>query len=113
MSKLLTQNLPLIQFIATAKPKQAVALLKILTSDQIKVLAEISDNTINGRVDLTPVEKSRLRKYKIFLIHLASRKKSLKSKKTLLVRGVRALTLLLETVLPIVERLALGPASGP
>ena len=86
MSKLLTQNLPLIQFIATANPKQVVAVLRILTTDQIKVLAEISDNTINGRVDLTSAEKVRLRKYKVFLTHLASKKKSFKAKKMLLVR---------------------------
>jgi hypothetical protein len=105
MSKLLTQHLPLIQFIASAKPKQAIALLKILNPEQIKVLSEISENTIKGRVDLSDSDKARLRKYRVFLTQLASKRKSLSSKKNLLVRGVRALTLLLDIVLPVVERL--------
>ena len=106
MSKLLTQHLPLVRFIATATPKQAVALVKILSNDQIRVLSEISDNTINGSVDLSDVSKARLRRYKLFLTQLASKRKSLRSKKTLLRQGVKPLTLLLNTVLPILEALA-------
>ena len=105
MSKLLTQHLPLIKFIASAKPKQVIALLKILNPEQIKVLSEISENTIKGRVDLSDADKAQLRKYRVFLTQLASKRKSLSSKKNLLVRGVRALTLLLDIVLPVVERL--------
>ena len=93
MSKLLTDHLPLVRFIATAKPKQALAVLKILTNDQIRVLSEISDNTINGRVDLTDDAKVRLRKYKLFLTQLASKKKSIRTKKGLVLRGVKALKL--------------------
>jgi hypothetical protein len=111
MSKLLTRHLPLVRFIATADPKQAVAILKTLTNDQIKVLSEISDNTLNGHVDLSAASKARLRRYKLFLTRLASKKKPLRAKKTLLIRGVRALTLLLETVLPVVERLVLARIS--
>jgi len=105
MSLLLTQNLPLVKFLVTATPKQVTAVLKTLTPNQIKVLSEISNNTINGRVDLDAKEKAKLRRYKTFLTHLASRKTSLRSKKSLLVRGVKALGVLLEIVLPVVERL--------
>ena len=112
MSKLLTQHLPLVRFIATAAPKQAVALVKILTNDQIRVLSEISDNTINGSVDLSDVSKARLRRYKLFLTQLASKKRSLRSKKTLLRRGVRPLTVLLEILLPLLETLVTPAPAG-
>jgi hypothetical protein len=108
MSERLTRNLHLIQFIAAAEPKQVIALLKILTPDQIKTLTEISGNTLRGVLDLSDAEKLRLKKYKTFLISLASEHKSDRSKKTLLVRGIRALNLLLKIALPVVERIALA-----
>ena len=111
MPKKITRHIALVRFLTTAPPKQFAALLKILTPDQINALAEISHNTISRDIGLSKTNKRRLRKYTDFLVHLASHHKSISSKKSLLRRSVKALSVLLKVMLPAIETLMASVAT--
>lgn len=95
----LRENRHLLYILKDAKPSLRKELLRKATPEIIKTICEISHNTLKGHLKLTPKSKQILEKYKNKLRMLTSPKKSLKSKKNLIIQSGGFLTSLLGIVL--------------
>lgn len=88
MSVLLRRNAPLIKILSRAKPSALKAIVKDSDKSLIDTLCECSLNVLQGRVKLTPSQKSKLKRHKKTLRALAThRKLSLSKKKSMIQKG--------------------------
>lgn len=97
--KRLKENKHMLYILKDAKPSLRKELLKKASPEIIKTICEISHNTLKGNTKLSAKGKNILEKYKNKLRALISPKKSLKSKKKLIVQSGGFLPALLGVVL--------------
>ncbi len=71
------------------KPRERSAILAGVEDDIIKMLTEMTHNTLHGNVPLTRAQWQRLRKYKQMMRTLSSRSVPLHQKRSLLVKHQR------------------------
>lgn len=99
LPKRLKENKYLLYTLRKADPRLRKAIIKNSNSDFIKTLSEISLNLLNGNVEHTPHLKNQLKKYKKNLRCLACSKRSIKSKRNILVQKGGFIPILLGSIL--------------
>lgn len=97
--KRLKANKHMLYILKDAKPSLRKELLRKANPEIIKTICEISHNTLKGNSKLSSKGKKILEKYKNKLRILNSSKKSLKSKKKLIIQSGGFLPALLGVVL--------------
>lgn len=97
--KRLKENRHILYTLKSCKPGLRKEILKKASPEIIKTICEISHNTLKGNSKLSPKGKKILEKYKNKLRSLISPKKSLKSKKKLIIQSGGFLPALLGVVL--------------
>ena len=105
MSSLLQKNIPFIILVTSGDKKQTRAILSTVTDIQIRVLSEVAVNTLHGNIPLTIKSRDILKKHKTLIKGLSSRTLSIRTKKKLVLKHQKGLTVFLETVRPFIETL--------
>lgn len=96
----LKKNKHMLYVLKNANPKLRKAILMNASNDVIKTINEIAYNTLNSNNPISTQTKSKLKRYKKSLRCLACHKKSLSSKKKILVQqGNGFLPILIGTIL--------------
>ena len=85
--------------------KQRRGILQSADPALIKAICECALNVVKGNIPLTPTQKRRLSPHKNTLRSLADRKKSLKTKKRILIQKGGFLPLLLKAIVPTIASL--------
>jgi len=111
MSSCVGRNCGFLKSVAKSSKSQRRKLINGASADNIKAVAEIALNTLRGNVHLTPAQKTKLKRYKLKLRHLANKRLSAKHKKKLLVQNGGVLPLLVAPILSLIGGLA-GKAIG-
>lgn len=96
MSRLIKSNKKLLEFLATAPPKERKIILKNADKQLVHSICECVHNILRGNIPLTPAEKTKLKKRRTTLRKLVT-KKSLAHKKKILVQGGGSLVPLILT----------------
>lgn len=99
LPKRLKDNRFLLYSLYKANPNLRKAIIKHSNPGLIKAISEISLNTLKGNIATTPASKRKLQKYKNKLRCLACRKRSLNSKRRILVQEGGFLPTLIGTLL--------------
>jgi hypothetical protein len=95
MSARLKKNFALLQALVSATTKTRRAIIATSPDQLILAIAECVDNLLNGNVDLKRQEQKRLRKYRVILRQIASKKVKNNKKRATLIQHGGALPLLL------------------
>ena len=77
----------ILRILAKGKPSVVRAIINESKTDLINLLSQCALNILNGNVPLNKRHKRRLKKYVTGLRKLASKKTSLKSRKTIIQQG--------------------------
>ena len=105
MSKLLKKHASFFQLLSTTTSKlQKKVLLDTITQDQLKALTEITINLLKGNIPVTPIYKSKLKRYKKLYFLIANSSVSAKTKKRALCRQGQAISLLLKSVETVLKK---------
>ena len=83
----ITKHKDILGVLAKASPPLAKSIIKTAPPSLIKTLSEIAFNCLSGNLRITPVSKHKLRKLKKNFRILASRNKSISTKKRTLQEG--------------------------
>lgn len=86
MSDRLKAHAPYLHVLAKGSARQREGILRGANKELIYCLCECALNVLQGNVELHPMEKSRLKKYRKTLRDLASKKVSLGTKRKLLLK---------------------------
>ena len=105
MSQRIRKNITFLQLLLSTHRPQKKALLNTISTDQVKAIGEIALNILHGVIPLTAKQKKLLSRYKDTIRVIGHKKKSQRRKKTVLVKNIKALELLLKSVEPILKSL--------
>lgn len=94
----LQENKGFVELLLNSHNLQVEALLKSVNIKQTYLVCEIVLNILEGVLQLTPIAKTRLKKYKTIFRNLTKRRGSIKSKQKLIISNSKALLLLLKSV---------------
>ena len=86
--------------ITTTSVTQKKHLINIISSEQLKALVQIANNSLQHVLTVKPSKLVLLKKHKRFIRFLGDKSIGLKQKKTLLCRQGKALTLFLKSIEP-------------
>ena len=86
---------------------QRLGILKGADPKLIQAICECALNVVKGNIPLTPHQKRKLTPHKKVLRHLADKRKTLQSKKKILVQKGGFLPLLLSAIVPTIANLLL------
>lgn len=87
MSCRVERHVDLLRWLSQAKPAEIRSIIKSVDKDLLDTLCECGLNVLKGRVPLTPIQKSRLRRHKTGLRRLVQKSTPLKEKRALLQKG--------------------------
>jgi CHAD domain-containing protein len=87
MSAHLRRNATILKTISKATPSARKKLLKLADESLIRSICECCENTIKGRVKLSPIQKKRLLRHKRILRRLAKSGDNWKQKKKFIVQS--------------------------
>lgn len=105
MAKRLKNNLDELKVLKKAKPKLRKSFLEAADKDLICCIAECCHNILQGNVQLSPESKRRLKRHGNHLRQLASKRVSLRKKRSLLVQKGGFLPTLLVPILGVAASL--------
>ena len=83
----LKRNISTLRALTKFKPRLRQSVVENADDDLIKALSEIALNVLNGNLQLSAGEKERLRKYQKELRKLTEPRRSIKSKRRILVQS--------------------------
>lgn len=95
MSRLVIRNLDFLNSIAKSSGDIQIKLVKQATEDNIKSIQEIALNVLQGNLGLTNEEKNNLKKHKVLIRKLSSKKIGFKKKIYWLLQRIEILKYLL------------------
>ena len=81
------KNLPLLQYLASGKPRIVRAIIKEADPEVIKAICECAHNVLKGNVPLNKSQFTKLKRHRTHLHLLANKKVSQKRKKKVLQSG--------------------------
>ena len=88
--------------LANATPNAAKKIIESANRDVIKAISEISINTLNGVLKLTPSQRLKLKRYKNVMRKIGQKKIKMADRKKIIQRGRGLLPLLLKFALPMI-----------
>ena len=88
--------------LAKSTPAAAKKIIENANRDVIKAISELSLNTLNGVVKLTPSQKLKLKRYKTVMRKISQKRVNIGDRKKLLQRGRGVIPILLRYALPLV-----------
>lgn len=88
--------------LANSTPAAAKKIIENANRDVIKAISELSLNTLNGVVKLTPSQKLKLKRYKTVMRKISQKRIKIGDRKKLLQRGRGLVPILLRYALPLV-----------
>jgi hypothetical protein len=101
MSQRVRKNTEYLRLLTYTHRAQQIALVKSISSEQLKTICEIALNILEGIIPLKPSQKSVLSRYKNFIRLIGQKKGSQSSKKASLLKNIKALAVLLKSALPL------------
>ena len=103
--KRIKSNYHHLQVLKTAKPPLRKAIIKNCNSELVKSISECVLNVLNGNLNVTTCQKTRLRKLKNPLRALADKRVPISTKKRLINQQAGFLVPLLSAILPTIGSL--------
>ena len=91
-----------LMLLANATPNAAKKIIESANRDVIKAISEISLNTLNGVLKLTPSQRLKLKRYKNVMRKISQKKIKMADRRKIIQRGRSLLPLLLRFALPLV-----------
>ena len=88
--------------LANSTPAAAKKIIENANRDVIKAISELSLNTLNGVIKLTPSQKLKLKRYKTVMRKISQKRIKIGDRKKLLQRGRGLVPILLRYALPLV-----------
>jgi len=93
----ITRHIPYIELLAKPTSKrQAIALIKTASEEQINIISELALNLLHGRVDLTRHYKTLLKKDAPIIRRLADKTNTLTTRRSLALKNLKTVSKLLE-----------------
>ena len=105
MSNVTRKCASFIDLLSMAPHCQVNALLRTVSDDQVRCISQIAANVLYGVIPIHHVYKSKLGEYKHVLRDLSDKKKSIASKKKLIVRNSTAIVYLLKSAKTVLNTL--------
>lgn len=105
MSQRIKKNIIYLQLLLNTHRSQQKALLNSISVDQFSSISEIALNILEGVVPISSTQKKALSRHKKFIRLIGQEKGSYSRKKSLLLKNVTALTVLLKTITPLLKSL--------
>ena len=102
MSERIKRNAPYLLVLKNCKCKQRKAIIGSASNDLVKCLCECCLNILQGSVNVSEANHSKLKRHKTVLRSLASRKGSIKAKRNILIQKGGFLPLLLGALAPAI-----------
>jgi len=102
MTKRLQKHIDYLSVLCKCKRKQRQAMLESADGELIKTICDCVENTLAGKVPLSPSQRKRLSRYKKKLRDLRNSKRGLRVKRTYLVQKGGFLPALLAPILGVV-----------
>ena len=100
---LFMKNIDILKHIYKTKNTNKRKLLEHLDSSTVKSIVEVALNILKGTIPLSDVEKSKLRVSKSDIKSLVKKNLSLRDKKSILLKNVRLVSLIIKPLLDIVK----------
>src|SRR5579872_200312 len=100
MSSYAVNNLELLRYLASAKPKARDAMLRNATTGMVKGVCECARNTLNGAVSVSAAQKRALARHKAKLRTIAASGPLTRRKRMTVQKGGALVTTLLGIALP-------------
>ena len=106
MSARVRRHADTLAFLSKAKPSTCKAIIKAADKDLVNCLCECAHNILQGTVDLTKPQKTKLARHKQDLRSIAKKPTSLKRKQQILQKGGFLPALLAPLLAPVIAPLA-------
>ena len=97
MSQRIRKYITYLQLLHNTHRSQQKALLNTITLEQLKAISEIALNILHGVIPLKALQKKALTPYRKFIRMIGQKKGSLIKKKTILLKNIKALGVLLKS----------------
>lgn len=100
MVELVRKQRHFLQLLAQTTPKQRKQLLKTVTRDQLRAIAQIAHNIIRSIIVLSPADKDKLKRHRRLIHLLGNRKIGYDRKKSALSGHYRSILTLIQIAVP-------------
>lgn len=104
MSQRVKKNKSYLKLLIDTHTAQQKALLRTISTEQLKAISEIALNTLHGTLTLTASQKRTLSPYKKIIRLLGEKKANQRRKKLSLIKNIKALRALLKLVEPLLNK---------
>ena len=98
MNSLLKREQPFLRLFMTASNEQKKALVKTITTSQMRAVIQIVYNIILGSRNLSELNKKKVRRYKPIILRFIEKGKPLQIRRSILLKDLSIFVLLVQTV---------------
>ena len=98
MNSLLKKEQPFLRLFVTASNEQKKALVKTITTSQMRAVIQIVYNIIRGRRNLSESNKRKVRHYKSVILRFIEKGKPLQIRRSILLKDLPIFVLLVQTI---------------
>ena len=98
MNSLLKKEQPFLRLFMTASHEQKKALVKTITTSQMRAVIQIVYNIIRGSRNLSESNKRKVRRYKPVILRFIEKGKPLQIRRSILLKDLPIFVLLVQTI---------------